>query len=108
MVLEEVNQETVVEPDAHSVENEFIFYVDNGPVMVNAAELLTRFGHAKKAILKAKGNSIPNAVAVANIMTEKLLKGNSEIQKISVDSETNNQLGRMLSMIEIILIKKSH
>ena len=108
MVLKEVKQETDVESDNQSVENEFVFFVDSSPVMITAAELLTRFGHTKKAILKARGNSIPNAVAVANIITEKLLKGNSEIQKILVDSESNNELGRMLSTIEIILLKKSH
>jgi DNA-binding protein len=86
--------------------DDFIFYVGNEPVMKNAVELISKIGKTKKLVLKAKGYSIPNAVAIANILTEKMLKGNSEIQKIIVDSETPEGMGRMLSTIEIIISKR--
>ena len=53
----------------------------------------------------AKGDLIPNAVAVANIVTENMLKGNSEIQNIKLDSVISEEDGQMISNIEIILIK---
>ena len=85
--------------------NDFTFTVHNDPVMMDAVNVLTMLGKTKKAILKAKGDSIPNAVAVANIITEKMLKGNSTIQKIMVDSEGPAGIGKMLSTIEIVLLK---
>jgi len=84
---------------------DFVFYVGNEPVMQIAVDLIPKIGKGEKLILKAKGHSIPNAVAVANILTEKMLKGTSKIQKILVDSETPEGMGRMLSTIEIIISK---
>ncbi len=86
-------------------DNDFVFYVGNEPVMQIAVDLIPKIGKGEKLILKAKGHSIPNAVAVANILTEKLLKGTSRIQKILVDSETPEGMGRLLSTIEIIISK---
>ncbi len=85
--------------------NDFVFYVGNEPVMQIAVDLIPKIGKGEKLILKAKGHSIPNAVAVANILTEKMLKGTSKIQKILVDSETPEGMGRLLSTIEIIISK---
>jgi len=85
--------------------NDFVFYVGNEPVMQIAVDLIPKIGKGKKLILKARGYSIPNAVAVANILTEKMLKGTSKIQKILVDSESPEGMGRMLSTIEIIISK---
>ncbi len=85
--------------------NDCIFYVGNEPVMEVAVDLIPKLGKSEKLILKAKGHSIPNAVAVANILTEKLLKDTSKIQKILVDSEIPEGMGRMLSTIEIIITK---
>ncbi len=84
---------------------DFVFYVGNEPVMQIAVDLIPKIGKGVKLILKAKGHSIPNAVAIANILTEKMLKGTSKIQKILVDSETPEGMGRMLSTIEIIISK---
>jgi len=86
-------------------DNDFVFYVGNEPVMQIAVDLIPKIGKGEKLVLKAKGHSIPNAVAVANILTEKMLKGTSKIQKILVDSETPEGMGRMLSTIEIIISK---
>ena len=49
---------------------------------------------------------IPNAVSIANIITENFLKNNSKIEKINLDSEISNNDGRMISNIEIIRIEK--
>ena len=61
-----------------------IFDIGNEPVMQTALDVLSVLGDKKQVILKSRGNSIPNAVAVANIITEKMLKGNSKIQKINL------------------------
>ena len=85
--------------------NEYVFYVGHDSIMKNAVDLITHFGKSEKIVLKAKGNSIPNAVAIANILTEKMLKGSSKIQKIIVDSEAILEMGRMTSTIEIVISK---
>ena len=73
--------------------------------MQSAIDVLSILGSTSQIILKARGNSIPNAVAVANIITEKMLKGNSKIQKITLDTVEAAGIGRMTSTIEIILNK---
>ena len=87
--------------------DDFVYNVYNEPVMRNAVDVLSKLGKFKKVILKAKGNSIPNAVAVANIITEKMLKGDSKIGKIILDSEEVKEMGRVLSTIEILVLKNS-
>ncbi|MGQ0377189.1 MAG: DNA-binding protein [Nitrososphaerota archaeon] len=82
-----------------------VFIIRNENVMKNVLEVMELFGKAGDVIIKAKGTTIPTAVAVANIITEKMLKGNSRIQNITVDSEIPDGIGKMLSTIEIILSK---
>ncbi len=82
-----------------------IINIGNDPVMLLAVDVLSELGRKNQVILRAKGNSIPNAVAIANIITEKMLKGNSKVQKITVDTESAAGIGRMTSTIEIILNK---
>ena len=82
-----------------------IINIGNYPVMESAFEVLSILGNKKKVVLQSKGNSIPNAVAVANIITEKMLKGNSKVQKINLDTVAAAGIGNMTSTIEIILIK---
>ena len=82
-----------------------VIKIGNYPVMESALEVLTILGNKKKVILQSSGNSIPNAVAVANIITEKMLKGNSKVQKINLDTVAAAGIGDMTSTIEIILIK---
>lgn len=79
--------------------------IGNDPVMQSALDVLSILGDKGKIILKARGNSIPNAVAVANIITEKMMKGNSKIGKIILDTESAAGIGSMTSTVEIILIK---
>ena len=73
--------------------------------MKTALDVLTEISSSKKVILMAKGDLIPNAVAVANIVTENMLKGNSKIQNIKLDSVISEEDGQMISNIEILLIK---
>jgi len=82
-----------------------VFFIRNENVMKNVLEVMELFGRTGEVIIKAKGTAIPTAVAVANIITEKMLNGNSRIQNITVDSEIPNGIGKMLSTIEIILSK---
>jgi len=82
-----------------------VFFIRNENVMKNVLEVMELLGRTGEIIIKAKGTAIPTAVAVANIITEKMLNGNSRIQKITVDSEIPNGIGKMLSTIEIILSK---
>ena len=86
-------------------DEKYIFEVYDDPVMKNAIDVLELLGKLSKVILRAKGRSIPNAVAIANIITEKMMQGNSKVQKITVDSDAPAGIGRMLSTIEIILVK---
>jgi DNA-binding protein len=85
--------------------DETIIQIGNYPVMESALDVLTIIGKKNKVILKSKGNSIPNAVAVANIITEKMLKGNSKVEKITLDTVAAAGIGDMTSTIEIILNK---
>jgi len=76
------------------------------PVMKTAVEALSILGQTQRLTIIGKGESCPNAVAVSNILTQKMLKGNSKIEKITVDSEIDDD-GRMISIIEIIVLKTS-
>ncbi len=82
-----------------------IVTIGNEPVMQSAFDVLSMLGNKNQIILKARGNSSPNAVAVANIITEKMLKGNSKVQKITLDTVSAAGIGKMTSTVEIILNK---
>ena len=81
------------------------YLVKNESVMLSSLDVLAQLSSNKKVILMAKGYLIPNAVAVANIVTENMLKGNSSIQDIKLDSVISEDNGQMTSNIEITLIK---
>ena len=99
------NQKFPDDSDNMRSDNSTVFTVEKKPVMLEAVDVLSMLSKSKTAILRAKGDSIPNAVAIANIITEKMLKGNSKIDKISVDTEGAAGIGKMLSTIEIVLMK---
>ena len=86
-------------------ELEDVITIGNDPVMQSALDVLSLLGNKPHVTLKARGNSIPNAVAVANIITEKMLNGNSQIEKIHLDTVSAAGIGKMTSTIEIILKK---
>ncbi|MDC0187552.1 DNA-binding protein [Candidatus Nitrosopelagicus sp.] len=98
MELQEVKRsETGLDKDSYFIKDE--------SVMTSALDVFTNLSSNKRIVLLAKGNLIPNAVAVANIVTENMLKGNSKIQDIKLDSVISEEDGQMISNIEIILIK---
>ena len=98
MELQEVKRsETNVDKDSYFVKDE--------SVMTSALDVLTTLSANKRVVLMAKGDLIPNAVAVANIVTENMLKGNSSIEDIKLDSVISEEDGQMTSNIQITLIK---
>jgi len=103
MLMDEITEPYGQEQTKKS--DETIINIGYDPVMQIALDILTIFGSKNKVILKAKGNSIPNAVAIANIITEKMLKGNSKVEKIILDTVESAGIGSMTSTVEIILNK---
>lgn len=75
------------------------------PVMECSLDILTELVRHKTVTLRARGESIPVAVAVANVVTENMLKGNSKILDIVVDSEDQGTNGPLVSVIEITIRK---
>ena len=84
--------------------NETLFLVNDEPVMESALEVLTMLSNTDEIRIKGRGETCPNTVAVANILTENMLKGKSKIAKIIVDSDIMDN-GYMISTIEIIIKK---
>ena len=80
-----------------------VMHIGNEPVMKSAADVLTVLGKKNKTILRSRGNSIPNAVAVANIITEDIFRGSSKVERIVLDTESAAGIGKMTSTIEIVL-----
>ena len=79
--------------------------IGNDPVMLTAIDVVSKLMIQDKISLKARGNSIPSAVAVANIITEKMLVGSTKIEKINLDTVAEAGIGNMTSTVEIIIIK---
>ena len=79
--------------------------IGNDPVMLSAVEVVSKLMSHKKVSLKARGNSIPNAVAVSNIIVEKMLVGSTKIEKINLDTVAEAGIGNMTSTVEIIIKK---
>ncbi|HWY35487.1 MAG TPA: DNA-binding protein [Nitrosopumilaceae archaeon] len=86
---------------------EKVFVIREEPVMECALDVLMDLGNSGQITLVAKGNAIPTAVAVANVVTENMMKGNSKIVDISVDSENGSGKYGMtlISTIKIIIAK---
>ena len=79
--------------------------IGNDPVMLTAVDVVSKLMNQDKVILKARGNSIPNAVAVANIITEKMLVGSTKVGKIKLDTLEEAGIGSMTSTAQIIIKK---
>lgn len=79
--------------------------IGNDPVMLSAVDAVSKLMVQNEISLKARGNSIPNAVAVANIITEKMLVGTTRIEKINLDTVAKAGIGDMTSTVEIIIKK---
>ena len=103
MLMEVIKEGKGQEQNKTSQDSVITIYDD--PVMQSALDAISVLGKYGEITIKSKRNYIPNAVAVANIITENILRGNSKIQKITVDSEPIHEMGRTLSNIEIIIKK---
>ena len=97
MLMEEVN-----EPKG---QEQTEINIGNDPVMLTAVDVVSKMMNQDKVILKARGNSIPNAVAVANIITEKMLVGSTKVEKIKLDTLEEAGIGSMTSTAQIIIKK---
>ncbi len=75
--------------------------IEGEPVMTSVGYALTRMENSSRLAIRSKGNAIPNAVAVANIIRD--MKGGIRIQKITLDTDAAPGIGRMTSTVEIIL-----
>jgi DNA-binding protein len=82
-----------------------VINIGNEPVMLTAVEVVSKLINKNQVILKARGNSIPNAVSVANIITENMMKDNSKVVKINLDTVAEAGIGNMISTVEIIINK---
>ena len=71
-------------------------------IALDAMNIVLKFG---EIYLKARGELIPNAVSVANIITENYLKNRSSIGKINLDSELLENGSKLISSIEITVLK---
>lgn len=82
-----------------------LIVINQEPVMDCALGILTELVQHKTVTLRAKGDSIPVAVGVANVIIENMMKGNSVIRNIVVDSERQGNNGPLVSIIEIVITK---
>jgi len=82
------------------------FLITNEPVMMLAMDVLQVLNKIGKITIIGKGETCPATVSVANIITQSILNGLTNTEKISVDSEILDD-GRLVSTIEIIITKIS-
>lgn len=106
--MSEVDVETHL-IDTSSFQNKGrIMVIQRQPIMECALDILPIIANSGRVTLSAKGDDIPTAVGVANVITENMMKGNAEIFDILVDSE--NGAGKygmtLISTIQIIIAKK--
>ena len=81
-----------------------IMFVGGAPVMNMVIEAMSTLGDKGLLSIRARENNIPRAVVVANILTEKMMKDNSQVYKILLDGDMRPD-GSMASTIEIIMTK---
>ena len=81
-----------------------IFLIDNDePIMNIAFDALEIIKKNKKIIVKGKGEMCSKAVAVSNILTERMLKETAKFEKIDVDSEMLDE-GELISTIKLAIV----
>ena len=81
-----------------------IFLIDNDKsVMEIAFDILEIIRKNKKIIVEGKGEMCSKAVAVSNILTERMLKETAKFEKIDVDSEMSDD-GQLISTIKLAIV----
>ena len=87
-----------------STSTDEIFLIDNDePIMNIAFNALEIIRKNKKIIVKGKGEMCSKAVAVSNILTERMLKETAKFEKIDVDSEMLDD-GQLISTIKVAIV----
>jgi len=87
-----------------STSTDEIFLIDNDePIMNIAFNALEIIRKNKKIIVKGKGEMCSKAVAVSNILTERMLKETAKFGKIDVDSEMSDD-GQLISTIKLAIV----
>ena len=90
--------------ESASSSNQTPFLVGDESVMKLALDLVDIIQNTGKIIIKGKGERCANAVSIANIITENMLKENSKTERITLDSDMSDD-GQMISTIEIVILK---
>ena len=85
--------------------NDDTFHINNSAIMNQVIHVLDILESHGVVTLKARGNSIPNAVAVANFINDDTLKEQVKIQKIDLDTVEAVGIGKMISTIQIVIKK---
>ena len=81
-----------------------IFLIDNDePIMKTAFDVLEIIRKNKKIIVEGKAEMCSKAVAVSNILTERMLKETTKFEKIDVDSEMSDD-GQLISTIKLSIV----
>ena len=87
-----------------STSTDEIFLIDNDePIMNIAFDALEMIRKNKKIIVEGKGEMCSKAVAVSNILTERMLKETAKFGKIDVDSEMLDD-GQLISTIKLAIV----
>lgn len=79
-------------------------FVSAAPMMNMVIDAMSTLGDKGLLSIRAREDNIPRAVVVANILTEKMMKGNSQVYKIILDGDIRSD-GSIASTIEIIMAK---
>lgn len=69
------------QPNQPKVSKNSIFELHKEPSMPQVLDLISQLGQNKEIILKAKGNSISNAVTLANLLTSNRPEEESKFQE---------------------------
>ena len=81
-----------------------IFLIDNDEsIMKIAFDVLEIIKKNKMVTVKGKGEMCSKAVAVSNILTERMLKETAKFGKIDVDSEMLDD-GQLISTIKLAIV----
>lgn len=106
-IKEQYGQEHIVKSNDSGSRNDHgtIIHIDDAPVMESVSNVLNILRNKDQVILKSNGHSIPNAVAVANIITEDVLRDRYKVQKVLLDTLAAAGIGKMTSTVEIVLDK---
>ena len=101
-----LHMETAQAPATSPEKSDVTIYVRQEHVMKTADDIVQSHYNAKRIVLRARGNSIPNAVAVANILSQNMPENHLDTASVKVDSEAPPGMGRMISNIEIVLQRR--